>query len=261
MSRAVLLKAGLVVIGAIALVYLGLCGWMYAKQRELMYFPRFSHVDPGQTDFELRRDGVTLRGWVVNPGQPGAVVYFGGNAESIEGMREEFAQWFPDSSTYLVAYRGFGASEGTPDEQALFADALAVFDQVQARHPDAAIAVIGRSLGSGVASYLASQRPVARLALVTPFDSLANVVQTHYPWLPVRKLLKDRYESTRYLARYHEPVLVIRAGRDEVIPAANTDRLIASLAKPPQVIALPAADHNTIGDDPAYGAALIGFLK
>lgn len=261
MSRAVLLKAGLVVIGALALVYVGLCGWMYAKQRELMYFPQFSQGSTAPTDFELRRDGITLRGWVVNPRQPGAIVYFGGNAESIEDMRDEFAQWFPDRSTYLVAYRGFGASDGSPGEDALFADALAVFDQVQARHPGAAVAVIGRSLGSGVASYVASQRPVARLALVTPFDSLVNVAQAHYPWLPVRQLLKDRYESTRYLAKYRGPVLVIRAGRDEVVPAANTDRLITSLANPPQVIQLPAADHNTIGDDPAYGAALTGFLK
>lgn len=256
-----LLKVGLIVIGAIALVYLGLCGWMYVKQRELMYFPQFTHVDARQTDFELRRDGVTLRGWAVNPGQPGAIVYFGGNAESIEGMCEELAQWFPDHSSYLVAYRGFGASEGSPSEQALFADALAVFDQVQARHPDAAIAVIGRSLGSSVASYLASQRPVAKLVLITPFDSLANVAQAHYPWLPVRKLLKDHYESSRYLAKYRGPVLVIRAGRDEVIPAANTDRLIASLIQPPHIVQLPAAGHNTISHDPKYGEALREFVK
>ena len=255
-----LLKAALAIVGTFTLAYLALCGWMYAKQRELVYFPHYTRVEPQRTDFELRRDRVTLRGWVVNPGQPGAIVYFGGNAESVEGMRDDFARWFPRHSTYLVAYRGFGASDGSPTEAALLADALAVFDAVQARHPGAGITAIGRSLGSGVASYVASQRPVARLVLITPFDSLADVAQAHYRWLPVSRLMKDRYESTRYLAEYHGPVLVIRAGRDEVIPSTNTDRLVASLATPPQVIELPAADHNTVGDDPRFGEALRGFV-
>ncbi|MFD0738175.1 alpha/beta hydrolase [Lysobacter koreensis] len=256
-----LLKAALSIVGTVALAYLALCGWMYAKQRELVYFPQSTRVEPERTDFALRRDGVTLRGWVVNRGQPGAIVYFGGNAESIEGMREDFARWFPEHSTYLVAYRGFGASDGSPTEAALLADALAVFDAVQARHPGAGIIAIGRSLGSGVAGHLASQRPVARLALITPFDSLADVAQAHYRWLPVRRLMKDRYDAADWLAEYRGPVLVIRAGRDEVIPAANTNRLIASLATPPQVIELPAAGHNTVGDDPRFGEALRGFVE
>lgn len=247
-------------IAVLAAVYIGLCALMYAKQRESMYFPQFTRVDARQTDFQIRRDGVTLRGWLMNPGRPGAVVYFGGNAERIEFARDEFAAWFPDSTVYLVAYRGYGASDGTPREADLYADALALFDHVRARHAGP-VAVVGRSLGSGVASYLASQRPVARLVLIAPFDSLANVGQMHYPWLPVRRLLKDRYESARHLADYRGPVLVVRAGRDQVIPAASTDRLIASLTPPPQVIELPTADHNSIGNDPRLGEALRGFVN
>lgn len=256
-----LLKGSAAVLGALALLYVGMLGWMYARQRDLVYFPQATRVPADQTDFAVHHDGVTLRGWMVHPGQPGAVLYFGGNAESIEGMRGRLAQWVPARSSYLVAYRGFGASDGVPGESALFADAVAVFDHVQARHPGAPVAVIGRSLGSGVAAYLASQRPVDRLVLVTPFDSLANVAQAHYRWFPLRRLLKDHYESTRYLARYHGRVLVIRAGRDEVIPAASTDRLVSSLARPPRVVDLPAASHNTVDDDPAYGAALSAFLE
>jgi len=244
----------------VALVYLGLCAWMYAKQRDFVYFPQVTRVDAHETNFELRRDGVTLRGWLVNAGRPGAVLYFGGNAERIELSRDEFANWFPDSSIYLLAYRGYGASDGSPAEADLFADALALFDHVRARHAGP-IAVVGRSLGSGVASYVASQRPVDRLALVTPFDSLANVASTHYPWLPVRWLSSERYESTRHLAGYTGPILVVRAGRDEVIPSSSTDRLINALALPPKVIVLPEADHNTIGEDPRFGAALRDFVN
>lgn len=247
-------------LAVLAVVYIGLCAWMYAKQRDSMYFPQFTRVDADQTDFQIRRDRVTLRGWRVNPGRPAAVVYFGGNAERIELARDEFAAWFPDRTVYLVAYRGYGASDGTPREADLYADALALFDHVSAQHPGP-VAVVGRSLGSGVASYLASQRPVARLVLITPFDSLANVGQMHYPWLPIRWLLKDRYESTRHLANYRGPVLVIRAGNDQVIPAASTDRLIATLKLPPQVVELPAADHNSIDGAPGFGEALRGFVN
>ena len=128
------------IAGLLALPVLGYgaaCGWMYAKQRELMYFPQATRVDAAQTDFGIARNGVMLNGWLLNAGQPRAVIYFGGNAERIESMRDEFARWFPGSSVYLVPYRGFGASEGEPSEAALFEDALAVYDQVRARQPGA----------------------------------------------------------------------------------------------------------------------------
>ena len=242
------------------LVYSAICGWMYARQRELIYYPQLTRADVEQTDFGIARNGVMLNGWLVNGGKQDAVIYFGGNAERIEQMRDEFTRWFPDSSVYLVPYRGYGASEGSPSEPDLLEDALAVYDQVHARQSGGSIAVIGRSLGSGVASYVASQRPVAKLALVTPFDSLAGVAQAHYPWLPMRWLVRDRYESTRYLTNYHGPVLVIRAGQDQVVPSANTDRLIAAMAKAPTVVVLPDADHNSIGQDPVYGKALATFI-
>lgn len=247
------------VVAVIAMGYVGLCVLMYANQRNFMYFPQFTRVDARETDIEIHRNGVTLRGWLVNPGQATAIVYFGGNAERIERVGDEFAAWFPDSSVYLVSYRGYGASDGSPRESDLFADALAVFDHVDARHPGP-IAVVGRSLGGGVASYLASQRPVARLVLITPFDSLARVASAHYPWLPVRWLIRDRYESIGHLAGYHGPILVIRAGRDTVIPSANTDRLVKALPGSPKLVALPTADHNTLDNDPAYREALVEFL-
>lgn len=247
-------------IGVIAIGYFALCTWMYIKQRDLTYFPQFTRVAASETDFELRRNGVTLRGWLVNPGRDDAVLYFGGNAERIDMARGAFATWFPDRSVYLVAYRGYGASEGAPREAELFGDALALFDHVRARHRGS-IAVVGRSLGSGVASYLASQRPVARLALVTPFDSLADVASAHYPWLPVRWLFQERYDSARHLSGYKGPILVVRAGRDAVIPAANTDRLIATLTKPPQVVVMAEADHNSLDAFPAYGEALTAFVR
>ncbi|WP_254776619.1 alpha/beta hydrolase [Lysobacter sp. cf310] len=247
-------------LGLPAVVYAGICGLMYAKQRDLIYYGQHTRVDPASTDFVLEREGLQLRGWAVNPDAPRPLLYFGGNAERIEARRDQLARLFPDRSVYLLAYRGFGASDGQPSEAALFGDALSFYDRVRAAHPGQPIDVIGCSLGSGVASHVASQRPVARLALVTPFDSLASVAQSHYPLLPVGWLVRDRFESARWLAGYRGPTLVVRAGLDQVIPAGNTDRLIAALATPPTVVALSQADHSSIGAQPAFEQALREFF-
>ena len=241
--------------------YLGLCGLMYAQQRDLVYFPQATRLDAIHTEFELRRPGATLRGWVLQPGQKHALIYFGGNAEAIEGMRTRLARLFPDRSIYLVAYRGYGASDGSPEESLLQADALALFDHAKGRHREGDVAVIGRSLGSGVASFVAAQRPVSGLVLVTPFDSLAAVAADHYPWLPVDWLLQDRYDSDRHLAGYTGPVLVIRAGNDRVVPAERTDQLIAALPQPPEVVEVADASHDTVLIDAAPGEAMVRFLS
>jgi len=186
-------------VGLAVVAYLGLCSLLYLQQRRLIYYPQFTRVAPAQTDFAFRRPDAVLRGWVVNPGQRDAVLYFGGNAESVEDNRDAFARWLPTHTVYLVAYRGYGASDGEPSETALFADALALHDDVARRHPAGRIAIAGRSLGSGVATYVTTERDAEDLVLVTPFDSLAAVAQSHYSVFPIRLLLKDRYDSAARL--------------------------------------------------------------
>ncbi|HEY0489067.1 MAG TPA: alpha/beta fold hydrolase [Telluria sp.] len=241
--------------------YAAVCAWLFAKQRDLIYFPQGTRVDASQTDFALARDDIQLHGWVLHPEGDRPVIYFGGNAESIQNRRDQFGRLLPGRAVYLVSYRGYGASGGLPSEDALFADALAVFDTVRARHPDEPVSVIGSSLGSGVASYVASQRKVERLVLVAPFDSLAAVAQAHYPAFPVRWLVRDRFDSATRLQGYEGDVLVIRAGQDQVVLPANTDRLIAAFAHPPRVVDVPEADHGTIGSEVAFERALADFLR
>lgn len=248
-------------LGVLAALYAGVCGWMYFNQRALVYYPQFTRIDPAATNFSLvREDGVTLRGWVVNPDAPRAIVYFGGNGEDISANRALFARALPGHAVYLVAYRGYGASDGEPSQRALLTDAIAVFDKVQQRHASAPVAVIGRSLGSGVASYMAANRNIDRLALVTPFDSLAAVAQTHYPWLPVRWLLRERYPSIEWLRGYRGPALIVRAGRDTVVPPASTDRLVAALTPAQEVVSLPNDGHNDLDED-TYARALATFFQ
>ena len=227
--------------------------------RRLVYPGGSTRLPAERTDLELRVDGVTLRGWEVNPGRDRALVHYGGNGEGLDWLVPEHAKRFPDHTSYLVAYRGYGASEGAPSERALTGDALAVFDHAADRH-EGRVDVIGRSLGSGVAMQVAVRRALERLVLVTPFDSLVDTAADLYPWLPVRHLLQDRWDSWSIAGRLRARVLVIRAGRDAVVRPARTDRLLEVLPADTAVLDLPTAGHATLHEDPAYWPAIQDFL-
>jgi hypothetical protein len=245
-------------LSGLLLAYGAACAWLYFGQRGLVYFGQYTRVDAATTDFELRRGDCILRGWADRPEAAQALLYFGGNAERIEGMRDRLRERFPAHALFLLAYRGYGASDCEASEAALIDDALALFDRAAAggRPVDA----IGRSLGSGVAMQLAARRPVRRLVLVTPFDSLAEVGQAHYPLFPVRWLATERYDSVAAAPRVTADVTVLIAGRDEIIPRANTEALIAAFAARPKAVEFPAAGHNDIALQPGYAEALGGRL-
>jgi len=141
----------------------------------------------------------------------------------------------------------------------LVGDAVALFDQVAPQY--ASIAVLGRSLGSGVAVQLAAKRPVERLVLVTPFDSLVRVAAGYFPWVPVNALMRERFESWRYVGAIRCPVLVIQAEEDGVIPAARTKALVGAFGQPPALQVVADAGHNTIQDYADYRVSLDRFLR
>jgi pimeloyl-ACP methyl ester carboxylesterase len=170
-----------------------------------------------------------------------------------------FSEALPGQSLYFVNYRGFGGSTGTPTEAALFADALSVFDQIHRDHTR--IAVIGRSLGSGVAAYVATKRPVSKLVLVTPYDSIERVAQAQYRWFPIFLILKDRFDTLSRVRKIAAPTLILIAENDDVIPRERTDRLVAAFS-PNQlkVKLLRGAAHNLEDGTQSYLDAMREFL-
>jgi pimeloyl-ACP methyl ester carboxylesterase len=234
------------------LAYIGLCALMFFRQDAMLYFPQ--PQTPG-TEATVRwlPDAGDVRIAYSARERPGgdALIYFGGNAEEVARNLPQFVEAFPEHALYLLHYRGYGASTGRPSEPSLVRDALALFDQVQARH--ARVVVVGRSLGSGVAVRVASARPVTRLVLVTPFDSLVNVAAEHYPWLPVRWLLRDRYDSWCHAAQVRAPTLIIAAGDDRIIPMASTARLLRHFPRGvADIEVLHRRGHNSVSQDPRY---------
>lgn len=242
------------------LIYAAFGVYLYLAQRSFIYLPvRDEH--PGHDNFfRVQNGNESIKVWEVMPGRSKAVIYFGGNAEDVFHTMPEFSRFLPDHTSYLVNYRGFGGSSGKPSEQALFADALAIYDQVRQQHTQ--VAVIGRSLGSGIAVYLASHRPVDKLVLVTPPDSALAIARTAYPFYPVSLLLKDKYESTRCARQVTAPTLLLIAGHDEIIPVKHSlelfDHFQAGIA---QKNILPAAGHNDISAFPEYWQEIVRFLK
>jgi uncharacterized protein len=252
-------KAFLYAPGLAILTYGALCALLYLIQDRLLYLRTAEAIRPGAGVVRVRCGDATLKVWELNREQAAAVIYFGGNAEEVSGNLADFAAAFPDRAVYLVNYRGYGGSTGSPSETALIADAESIYDWVSARHER--IAVMGRSLGSGVATALATRRQLERLILITPYDSIANVAADHFSWLPVRRLIRDRYDSLARIGRVRVPVLAVVAEHDEVVLRARSDALIAAIPQNIRhVVVIVGATHNDISSFPAYLASLREFL-
>lgn len=241
-------------IAGVAL-YMAACLGLFLVQRSFIYYPPPRALVEAPATSTLTVPGAQLL--VSERPLPGkqAVIYLGGNAEDVSASLPLLAQAFPRHALYLPHYRGYAGSSGKPSEAALVADALLLFDKVIGVHPE--IVLIGRSLGTGVAVQVASRRRVAKLVLVTPFDSLQGLAAQQFPYMPVRWLLRDKYESGRYAPQVAAPTLIVAAGADEIIPSASTQRLLSRFA--PGVASMrviPGAGHNTISATQDYLRAL-----
>lgn len=242
--------------GALALGYGGISLLVFLTQRSLIYLPQPAADPSGR--LELRVEGQrVLVAHRPHPG-PRALIYFGGNAEDVSLTRAELAALLPDTALYLLHYRGYGGSEGSPSEAALRADARALYQHVAKRH--SVVTVVGRSLGTGPAVHLAASFPVQRLVLLVPFDSLLAVARGAMPWLPVDLLLLDRWDAAAEAPRVRAPTTIVAAALDQVVPPRHAEALHRAFAPGvAELLLVSDLEHNTpILDAPAIRAALQG---
>jgi pimeloyl-ACP methyl ester carboxylesterase len=248
------------ILTTIILIYIGFCGYLYLAQRSFIYFPTPESQNVMAEDLRLEFDGVTLQIWRLAAEKEEAVIYFGGNAEDVAQNLGQFSSIFPDKAIYLVNYRGYGASTGTPSEAAIVSDAQAIFDHISPAH--SSISVVGRSLGSGVAMFLAATRNAERMVLITPYDSIAKLAQSSFPIFPVSAILKDRYDSLSHASSISIPTLILIAEQDEFIPMKSSRNLAAALdSSITTVNVIENATHNTIQNFGQYTAELGEFLQ
>jgi fermentation-respiration switch protein FrsA (DUF1100 family) len=255
---------------AAAAGYLVILLYMYLQQRSLQYFPARDALSPqdvglsGVSEERVKTpDGQTIVLWhaEAQPGLP-TILFFHGNAGEISGRAGRMAFYQAQGfGALFVSYRGYGGSTGEVSEQGLMTDAFTAYDYLTSRGvPPGEIAVVGESLGTGVAVQLAAQRPVAALALEAPFSAAVDVAAGIYPWLPVRLLMKDQFISRDYIADVKVPLLIQHGDADMVIPVDQGRALYAMANEPKEIAILPGEGHGAIGT-PEVWAHEVEFFR
>jgi fermentation-respiration switch protein FrsA (DUF1100 family) len=271
MSRQMIIAAVSIVIVVVSILAL-----MWTQQRRLIYFPTAdvpaadeiagAHVE--SVTFETT-DGLILNGWffaAAGPSRRITVVVFNGNA----GNRSHRVPLAAALHQYglqvlLVDYRGYGGNPGTPSQAGLAMDSRAAWAYL-ANRPDvdpSRLVYFGESLGTAVAVDLAVEHPPAALVLRSPFTSMSDVGQYHYPFLPVRLLLRDRFAPIEQIPQSRAPLLVIAGGRDRIVPVESSRRVYEAATSPKRFLLIPEADHN---DYELFAGnemidAIVGFLQ
>ncbi len=246
---------------------------VFIFQRKILYFPQTLTInEQKQLTSELQ-----LKLWPTEDenyfglisAEPlnqykGTIIVFHGNAGSANGR-----VYFRDAlekigyRVILAEYPGYGAKTGTPSEKTILEEATRTVQQAIDDF-DGPLFLWGESLGTGVVSELVRkiQVPVKAIALITPFDSMANIAQHHYWFLLPKVLLLDRFNSVKNLQHFNEKIAVIMAGKDEVIPNSNTLNLYNSLHASKKIWTFPEAGHNTLpfAPDNTWWREVMNFL-
>ena len=242
--------------GSVAVIA-ALLALLWTTQRRLMYFPANDVPSPaaiGLTGVEpvafATSDGLTLNGWFFAASAPSprvTVLVFNGNAGN-RAHRGPLASALQRHGfqVLLIDYRGYGGNAGAPSQVGLAADARAARTYLTGRSDVdlSRLVYFGESLGTAVAVDLAVEHPPAALVLRSPFTSMADVGQYHYPFLPVRLLLRDRFPAIDQIRRIRAPLLVVAGGRDRIVPIDHSRRLYDAAMGPKTLRVLPDADHN-----------------
>lgn len=249
-------RAGRLFLALGLAVYMGLCTFMALAQRSFLYFPQV--FTPAAVDQMARSTG--LQRWTNSTGQnigfmrpsprqpaDGCIFIMYGNGSTAIGSAHyaDDIQNVAALDAYILEYPGYEDRPGKPSEKALFAAATDAFQMLPTNRP---IYLVGESLGSGVASYLAGTYPgrIAAIILISPFNSIVAVAQHHYPVLPVRLLLTDRFPSEDYLKNYRGKVGIIVDGRDVVVPEKFGLSLYNGYAGPKKLWQFPDGGHCQI---------------
>ena len=258
-----------ILIALLVLAYAAICAFMYSQQGNLLYFPQAEDSNYSkqfvQYELEFKNGDVRLHGWGniqnVNPQNP-LHIYYGGNGD--EASRNLPLMSRLDARNFLIInYRSYGRSQGHPEEQDLKQDALFIFDEVSKQYgiDSSSVILLGRSLGSGIATYVASEREVAKVVLITPYDSIVSVAKKQFPYLPVSLLMNQRFESDKLAPSIEESVLCLIAANDAVIPNQHAHNLCDVWKGKMQKFTLAGTGHNNISVHPSFVKVIKSFIN
>lgn len=259
----------LVVFGVLA--YAAAALGMYVFQRKLQYHAENKGLTPesvgvvGATVETLTTpDGEKIIVWYAPAagGKP-TILYFQGNAGEIGDRPLRFNYYHSRGfGVAYVSYRGYGGSTGKPTEQGLLTDAMTAYDWLMAKGvAPQSIALLGESLGSGVAVQLAAKKRVGAIALNAPYTSTADVAARIYWWLPVHVLMKDQYRSMEFIAAVKVPLLVVHGDQDILIPLEFGKRLFAAANEPKEMEIVRGFGHEAMFEEVAWAREVEFFER
>ena len=229
--------------------------YLYFNQSKYVYFPTSDIVatpsDSGlfYEDLMLKTsDGIKISAWYIHAENPKAtLLFFHGNGGNIS-YRIEFIEMFYslNISTFIIDYRGYGKSEGSPTEEGTYLDSEAAWDYlVNEKNTDpSSIVIYGKSLGGPIAARLAEKHNPAALILDSTFTSTKDIAVKLYPFLPVKKFFKFEYDTVRYLKGVDCPILIIHSIDDNYIPFSHAEKLFDTVDGEKELVET-RGDHNT----------------
>jgi pimeloyl-ACP methyl ester carboxylesterase len=256
------------IVRSVLVVYLGVVLVLLLLENWLVYHPTPAEAGwkpvAGQGLEEIRvtaGDSTAIHAlWAPRPESNLALLYCHGNAGSLQhrvGAILELRKAL-DVSVLIFDYPGYGLSEGKPSEAGCYAAADAAYDWLAQRVPPERIVLYGKSLGGGVAVDLAARRPHHALVLLRTFTSMPDVGSAHFPWLPARWLMRNRYDNLSKIGSCSRPIFVAHGDRDELVPLALGQRLYEAAGEPKQFYLMDGGHNDPI--PPGCLAALADFL-
>lgn len=254
-----------VIVAAVVVYFVALGGAAWF-QRDLQYDRAGQMLDLGETaltNAELvsipSSEGSKLAGWYEPPaaGKP-VILYFRGNSGSFAREHQRYEQFVADGYGFLAFdYRGFPGSPGDVTQEHVLADGLAAYDWLKEK--GFPIVLWGRSLGSGPATYVASQREADALFLETPFISAASVALDRYPYFPVGLLMEDKYPVDEWIKDVSEPVFVAHGTNDHTIDVHHGQQVYQLAPNPKGIWIVDGADHDQLWAHGIWGHAKAFF--
>jgi len=260
------------VLAAVGIIYLSVALAVFFFQRNLLYFPDIAPLPVAvevakRAGFEpWNNPAGEFMGWkkvsATNSPRNRILITHGNAGSAID--RADYASYINQTEScdvYLLEYPGYGPRAGSPTQQSLFHvadEAMGLLEK------EGSVYLIGESLGTGVAAYLAGAHPtnVAALLLIAPYHNLGDVAQSHMPIFPARYMLLDKFPSAEYLRNYHGRLAILLAGQDEVVPNRFGKKLFEGYGGPKKVWEIPRAGHNDLPNVPAaWWKELLAFWK
>ena len=241
----------------LVVAYLAVVFLVFAAQAKLIYFPQTTNklaVTPEQIglvyeSIEIKTsDEETIHGWFVPVSNAkGTVLFFHGNAGNIS-HRMDYIPMFQrlGYNLFMIDYRGYGQSSGSPTEAGTYLDAEAAWHYltVDKNIAPSQIVLYGESLGGPIAAWLAAREEPGSLVLASTFTSVPSLAKTIYPFLPVSLIARYDYNTLESLASITAPILVMHSPQDEVVPFEHGEHLFEAASEPKQFLTL-AGGHNT----------------